>query len=92
MLKCPKCGEKIDAFKIEAEGYTCPKCGKELFKDFYEAIKHGLLKEVLECRLCGKILPNRSVNVFMEHLIREHNTEFIDRCETTFYKKKLIPA
>mgnify|MGYP001626496935 CR=1 FL=1 len=72
---------------------------KELLKDNptlnlnpeHHALKHGLLKEVLECRLCGKILPNRSVNVFMEHLIREHNTEFIDRCETTFYKKKLIP-
>jgi hypothetical protein len=58
----------------------------------YHALKHGLLKEVLECKLCGKILPDRTVNAFMEHLLREHNTEFIDKCETTFYKKKLIPA
>jgi hypothetical protein len=58
----------------------------------HHALKNGLLKEALECKLCGKILPDRSVNAFMEHLLREHNTEFIDRCETTFYKKKLIPA
>ena len=40
----------------------------------------------LECRLCGEILPNRSVEGFMEHLQTKHNAEFVDRVEATFFK------
>jgi hypothetical protein len=43
-------------------------------------------KEMLECKLCGKTLKDRSVEAFMKHLIMEHNTEFVDRCEAIFYR------
>jgi len=40
----------------------------------------------LECKLCGKRV-SRSVEEYMEHLMRAHNLEFVDRCEQYFYKK-----
>lgn len=50
-------------------------------------IKSILKTPKLECKLCGEILPNRSVKGFMEHLELEHNAEFVDRVEAIFYKK-----
>ncbi|RLI46672.1 hypothetical protein DRO69_02485 [Candidatus Bathyarchaeota archaeon] len=58
----------------------------------YHALKHGLLKEVLECKLCGELLPDRSVKRFMKHLLSKHQSEFVDKCERLFFKKKLIPT
>jgi ribosomal protein S27AE len=37
------------------------------------------------CKLCGKILPDRSVTAYMDHLERQHCIEFEERCETVFY-------
>jgi len=55
------------------------------------ALKHGLLKEVLECKICGDIIERRSVEDCMNHLITKHYDEFVDRCERVFFKRKLVP-
>jgi hypothetical protein len=38
----------------------------------------------LRCKLCGKLL-SRSVEEFMEHLLRTHNLEFVCRSEQYFF-------
>jgi len=72
---------------------------KELVKDNptlnlspeFHALRYGLLKEVLECKICGEIIESRSVEDYMNHLITKHNDEFVERCERMFFKRKLVP-
>ena len=72
---------------------------KELIKDNptlnlspeFHALRYGILKEALECKICGEIIPSRSVEAYMNHLVRKHNDEFVNRCERIFFKRKLIP-
>jgi hypothetical protein len=40
----------------------------------------------LRCKLCGKVLPSRSVSEFMKHLTEQHNAEFVDRVEREFFE------
>ncbi len=47
----------------------------------------------LKCKLCGKILPDRSVEGFITHLLETiHQTNFADHVEKTFYDPVEIPG
>jgi len=42
------------------------------------------VKRLGRCKLCGKVFV-RSVTIMMEHLLREHLAEFVERCERGFF-------
>ena len=79
------------AFVISAEELTKDNPTLNLSPE-YHASKRGMLKEALECKICGEVIPSRSVEAYMKHLIRKHNDEFVNRCERIFFKRILIPA
>ena len=78
------------AFAISNEELTRNNPTLNLNPEFH-ALRYGILKEALECKICGEIIPNRSVEAYMNHLITEHYSEFVSRCERVFFKRKLIP-
>lgn len=41
----------------------------------------------LKCKLCGKVLGGVGVELFMQHLLLEHNLTFLERVEQIFYDK-----
>jgi len=79
------------SFVISAKELTKDNPTLNLSPEFH-ALKHGILKEALECKICGEVIPSRSVEAYMEHLIHKHNDEFVNRCERVFFKRILIPA
>ena len=78
------------AFAISNEELSRNNPTLNLSPEFH-ALRYGILKEALECKICGEIIPSRSVEAYMNHLITKHNEEFVDRCERIFFKRKLIP-